>query len=336
MTFGKALRVALLCATAGVFAVPATGGSVSPSKAKVLGTRAAQSSSARVQATTAIPNVKATATFSQAGYGTGGVALRNRQGGVIHVSGVNGITRAAWLYWMYLFAPGPAGPPATQPITLERLFPTGVAPFSKVLTGTLIATGGDPCWGSAGNAVYRARVPVNLTTGNGYYRVTLDKSAVGLTTGEDPWNGNVVLPLAEGASLVLIGDGTSNVSLYDKGMSGIMVSVPTSYNLILPLAPTGNPILFDSLGGDGQIGASRLANTAANDKVTINGTQISGTGGLDPDSDWNGSSGFPLPQLWDDTGHDITPVLRAGSPVVGVTIDPATDCLVTGANVISY
>ena len=50
MTFGKAFRVALLCATAGVFAVPATGGSVSPSKAKLLGTRQAQTGTGKTAA----------------------------------------------------------------------------------------------------------------------------------------------------------------------------------------------------------------------------------------------------------------------------------------------
>src|SRR6185369_14328488 len=97
-------------------------------------------------------------------------------------------------------------------------------------------------------------------------------------------------------------------------------TAPFSYTLIFPLAPTGNPILFDAFGADGQIGASRLSNTGtiAAEEVTINGTVISGAGGLDPDSDWNGSSGFPLPQLWDDTGHDISVVRPAVAPVLSV------------------
>src|SRR5262249_50313705 len=155
-------------------------------------------------------------TFTQAGYGTGGVALRNREGGVIHISGVNGVVRAGFLYWAYLFGPGAAGPPATQPLTIQRLFPEGGP--AKVLTGHLVATVGDPCWGSAGNVVYRASIPSSVASGNGYYRITLDKTAIGLTTGEDPWDGNVVTPLAEGASIVLVGEGSSNVSIFDKGM----------------------------------------------------------------------------------------------------------------------
>src|SRR6185295_8456897 len=154
-------------------------------------------------------------------------------------SGMNGVVRAAWIYWAYLFPPGVA-PPATQPLTIDRLYPTGVAPFTKIVKGTLIGTGGDPCWGSAGTAVYRASVPTTLATGNGYYRITLDPAAIGLTTGEDPWNGNVVFPAAEGASLALIGEGLSNVSLFDKGMTAIEFGAPLSYSLILPLALTGN------------------------------------------------------------------------------------------------
>jgi hypothetical protein len=334
MTLGKAMRIALLCSVAGIFAVPASGTSVSPSEAKLLGTsRAHVTKSARVAQETI--RAKAFRTYPQAGYATGGVSLRNREGGVIHISGMNGVVRAGWLYWAYLFAPGVA-PPATQPITMQRLFPTGVAPFTKILKGTLIATGGDPCWGSAGTAVYRASVPTNLATGNGYYRITLDPAAIGLTTGEDPWDGNVKFPLAEGASLALIGDGVSNVSIFDKGMSGIEFSAPIAYSLTLPLALTGNPVLFDAFGADGQIGSSRRAGPEASETVTINGTQISGTGGLDPDSDWNGSSGFPLPQLWDDTGHDISPSFATGGGAVNVSIVPNGDCLVTIANVISY
>lgn len=42
----------------------------------------------------------------------------------------------------------------------------------------------------------------NLAVGNGSYKIT--GVASGITTGEDPWTVHPVLPLAEGASLVVI------------------------------------------------------------------------------------------------------------------------------------
>jgi len=340
MTLTRSLRIALLCGAAAIFAVPAIG--VTPQKAALLGTSRFHAGKPAVPATSDVMRVKPLATFEQAGYATGGIALRNRDGGVVHISGLNGIVRTAFVYWAYLL---PAGvvPPATQPIKIERLFPVGAPPNIRTVTGTLIGNGGDPCWGSAGNAVYRARVPTTVATGNGYYRITLLKEATGgLTDGEDPWDGNVVFPAAEGASMALIGDGTSNVSVFDQPMSGTEFESgnPLNYKLVLPLAPTGGPKLFDAFGADGQIGASRLAEAGVTDEtVTINGTIISGAGGLDPDSDWNGSSGFPLPQLWDDTGHDISVVTNpTGGPLtaLNVTVTANGDCLIGVANIISY
>src|ERR1700682_3031051 len=66
------------------------------------------------------------ATYANASYGTGGVALRNRNQGGIHISGVNGPTQGAWLYWTVLLK----SPSVTQlnnvkKATLARVFPTG-------------------------------------------------------------------------------------------------------------------------------------------------------------------------------------------------------------------
>ncbi len=212
-----------------------------------------------------------TASYSNASYGTGGVALRNRRTGVIHISGVSGATQAAWLYWAVLLN----NPTATQVsnvghVTIARQFPTGAPlPTSVTLNGTLIAVGGDPCWGSTGTYVFRGQVPNTVATGNGLYRIALH-GATGLTDGEDPWDGNVVFPLFEGASLVVVGTGVASVGLVD-GQAG--TTFTASYSNIYPLPATvgaGSQVLFDNFGYDGQIGTSRTI-SASNETTTVAG-----------------------------------------------------------------
>src|SRR5258708_10748972 len=54
-----------------------------------------------------------TALYTNASYGTGGVAFRNRLTGAIHISGVSGPTQAAGLYWAALLQNPTATPRAT-------------------------------------------------------------------------------------------------------------------------------------------------------------------------------------------------------------------------------
>lgn len=281
-------------------------------------------------AATTIISAKPIATFPSAGYAAGGVALRNRSEGVINISGLTGKVRRAYLYFAYLYS---ATPPASLPITITRLFPGA---HSSVLSAKLIAHSGDPCWGSSGGAIYRAIVPLSTATGNGEYRIQPDASVVGLNTGEDPWDGNVVLPLDEGASLVLIGDGSHVVDVFDSGMSGKEFQSTFTYKLHLSSA-AGSSVLMDSIGADGQTGnANRQDNAAGFDPVTVNGVQISGSGStITTDDDWNGSAGWPSPEMWDNVGHDISGA-AAGATTLTVTVVPQDDCLITVANVVAH
>ena len=285
-------------------------------------------------------NISLTATYSNASYGTGGVALRNRIKGSIHISGVTGPTQAAWLYWAVLFASTPSSAQlrGASKVQLQREFPPGI-PSAAQLTGTLIAIGGDPCWGSAGTWVFRASVPTTVATGNGIYRIILNKNSTGLSDGEDPWDGNVVFPLAEGASLVIVGTGVASVGLVD-GQAGTTFSAAYSNSYDLPAPATGGLVLFDNFGYDGQIGTSRTI-TASNETTTVQGfpggvsVLVAGPGGETGDSDWDGSSGWPLPQLWDDTGHDITNAFAVGDTSVLVSYTSTRDCIGTVGAVIS-
>ena len=277
-------------------------------------------------------------TYANANYATGGVALRNRSEGVIHVSGATGALQDAWLYFAYLYR---SPPPSTVRVALTRQFPLPVTALT--LRAKLIATSADPCWASQGGAIYRAQVPVSLANGNGEYKIAPDSSVVGLDTGEDPWDGNYLLTLDEGATLVLIGTGPSIVDLFDKRLAGNEFGGTTfNYKLALSAPTTGSvEVEMDSFGADGQIGTARQTNNLdPAETVTVNGYQISGRGvpdgPFDPDSDWNGSSGFPLPQLWDDVGHEITVAAPRGTSQLAVSINSPDDCIITVGNVVSY
>jgi hypothetical protein len=298
--------------------------------AHVLGTSSADVPSARYPAR--LPTtltIKPANKYQNANYATGGVALRNRSEGVINISGMVGVRQAAWLYFAYLFT---TAPPATLVIPVRRYFPLPVA--NQNVTATLIGVSADPCWGSAGGAVYKGKV--GIAVGNGEYRVTVPPAVVGLNTGEDPWNGNVVFPLDEGATLVMVGTGGGTVNIFDKGLAGNEFQASFSYTLALSAPTTGAPVLLDNFGADGQLGYSRQA-FIASETTFINAVQVAGPGSpSDTDSDWNGNSGFPLPQLWDDIGHDITPAAPAGTGTLATTINSQTDCLITVGNVVSY
>jgi len=174
-----------------------------------------------------------------------------------------------------------------------------------------------------------------VATGNGLYKVTLKPGASGTTSGADPWVA-APLPLFEGASIVLVGTGTGNVAVYDSGLSGSTFNTSLSYSLILPTTATGSLTLWDNIGADGQQGKSRTS-IVAKETTTINGLAVAGPGSAYNDSDWNGSAGYPLPQLWDDTGHNVTAASPRGTTRLNVTFktNSATpDCLTPVANVV--
>jgi hypothetical protein len=283
--------------------------------------------------------VTAHQTFTGAAYGSGGVGLRNKGMGGIGISGVVTPVKAAYLYWAVI-TEGAAKTPDTQ-MKIQRLFPTPASAVTTV-TGTLLGTGSSPCWGGTVISVYRASVPTTVSSGNGSYEVTLMPGAGGTTAGADPWLSET-LPLFEGASLVVVGTGpaTSRVVIYDTGLAGKTFggNPGLTYSLTLPVATTGTLTLFDSIGADGQEGSSREAESGYGDEVTtINGTHFAGPGSLAINGDWNGSAGSPLPQLWDDTGHEITSATPKGTKTLNIKIanqgESSWDCLTPVANIV--
>lgn len=283
-------------------------------------------------------SVQPFAFYAGADYATGGIGLRNQEQRSIIISGLPvgvGMPQDAYVYWSVLLNGAP--PPAVTQLRIIRTWPIGPTAGVTTVTGDLIAIGGDPCWGSVGDYIYRAHVPVGVASGNGTYLIKLLPGASGITDGEDPWNGNTVFPLFEGVSLVIIGNGTHTVSVFD-GIAGMTsIGTPVAYTLNLINPTNGGTVLWDNIGADGQVGTSRTANTAAVETTMINGVPIAGPGigAIDSDSDWNGSAAFPLPQLWDDTGHDITAAAPAGTAALNVFFTSQSDCWNTVVNVTS-
>ena len=274
--------------------------------------------------------------YYNADYSTGGAALRNQlQRSIVISGGINpaGGAQAAWIYWSVL---GPLSG-ASGVVTVQRLWPNpGTSPTTTPpIHGQPIAIGADPCWGSNGNHIYRAGLPTSVVTGNGNYLVQFGVGAGGLSNGADPWLGPVIPPLIEGAALVVIRKGTNTVTIFD-GQAGITFDAMATYTLNLPTPTSGGTVLWDNIGADGQLGKSRDAYVAS-ETTTINACQVAGplAIGSDTDSDWNGSSGLPLPQLFDVTGHDITCAAPAGTTALNVVFQSQGDCLTTIANVVS-
>jgi hypothetical protein len=291
---------------------------------------------------TAVGAVSAHGVFVGAQFGSGGVGLRNRGTGSIGISGVLTPVKAAFIYWAVITNGAAKAPDKT--VRVQRLFPKPASAVVNV-TGALLGTGPTPCWPQGTTiSVFRGPVPMTVATGNGLYQVTLLPGAGGSTAGEDPYQGKVLPPLMEGASIVIVGTGTSTqrVALYDTGLAGktFAGNPGLSYSLTLPAATTGTLTLFENIGADGQHGElSGYTGTGVDDESTvINTVAVAGPSSAYNDSDWNGSSALPGPQLWDDVPNNITAATPAGTRVLNVAIankgEEEWDCLTPVANIV--
>jgi len=275
-------------------------------------------------------------TYSSASYATGGGALRNRATTAIEISGAVAPIKAAYLYWAVIT--GSTAPDSVAELTLTREYPAPVE--SSLVKGVLIATGSVPCWIGEKINVYRALVSTALVKGNGSYRVTISGTAgtAGSVDGGDPWVEKQALPLWEGASIVVVGTGAGTVVLYDVGLAGKTWKTSLSYTLDLPVVSKGKLTLFDTIAADGQLGSSRSPIDAL--KYTeMNDYRVQGPGSYYNDTGWNGAAGWPLPQLWDDNGNNVTGVAPSGTKTIAVYIYQETDteyedCLTPVANVL--
>jgi hypothetical protein len=274
--------------------------------------------------------------FENASFGTGAVGMRNRREGGIEVSGVTGSVRAGFIYWAVITEGAPEEP--VRSVLIRRPNPES-AQFTKI-TGTPIGDGPTPCWRGNRTTVFKGEIPARLAIGNGYFRIELQLGANGSFDGEDPWVRSDP-PLFEGISIVLIGEGSSTIALYDRNLAGNTFSPNLSYSLNLPRSVAGaSRVLLHNIGADGQSGVSTTAfRQAARDvtRVGSSGIAVAGPNSPGNDSGWNGAVAGPLPQLWDNTVHDITGAVREDGTrrLLPVSVEAPDDCLVPVANLIA-
>ena len=288
---------------------------------------------ARSNATPAITNigaVNATLRYSNASFGTGAVGLRNRGEGGFNVSGVTLPIKSAFLYWAVITQGAPTA--AHSNVYLRK---TG---SWLNIAGSAIGSGASPCWAGDRTTVYRGVVPISLANGNGHYTILLRLGANADTSGASPWVSSTP-PMVEGASLVIVGTGTATVSIYDVGFAGRMFFDTLTYQLNSAVSVANAvEVLFHNIGADGQIGVGVAASISTSIEPTfLNGRRIAGLSSPANDSDWNGGVAGPLPQLWDNTTHNVTFQARAGAApnVLPFIVAAPDDCLVTVANVVS-
>jgi hypothetical protein len=278
-------------------------------------------------------------TITSAGHVANGCGLRNSRSCQIRMRGLpaGSTIVKALVYWAFTSTTG-TGSAKQSTITFA----------GNVVTGTLVGSGIDACWCGGTNVVYRAGVK-RFVTGNGAYGVALSSGATPQTNGASPWR-ETVCPtntnqgLADGASLVVVytlpsENGTTLI--YDSGLAGreFGASLGLSYTLDKVPAPGEGSSIFTEIGADGQIG-SALTAFLTSKTTSLNSTPIAGPGaaavGGDNDSDWNGTDGTPLNQLWDTHSHDVTGIVGPTSEDVSIIDNTrGRDCLIAVANVLS-
>jgi hypothetical protein len=295
--------------------------------------RPSASARSALAAEVALAPINASHRFNSASFGTGAVGLRNRGDGGIEVSGVALPMKRALIYWAVITQGAP--PAAVASIFLRR--GSGNTAFTNIV-GVKIGAGGPACWAGDRVSVYRANIPLSIATGNGLYVIRLKPGANGSTAGESPWVASDP-PLFEGASIVLIGTGNSTVLVYDRGLAGKDFFGDLTYQLNSPVSvASSSAVLFHNIGADGQIGVGvRGFPATASDITFLNNRRIAGPGSPARDSDWNGGSAGPLPQLWDNTTHNVTAEAKAGSSPTALRfkISAPDDCVVPVANLLS-
>ncbi|MBT8217537.1 MAG: DUF3344 domain-containing protein [Acidimicrobiia bacterium] len=252
-------------------------------------------------------------TFDNAAHVANGVALRNSTQGWIHLRGMplTERLRAAYLYWN--IADDRASGTNTKRATFN----------GNKVTGVKVADSADACWGNVGNHTYRANVRKYLSTTqvNGNHEVVVQFSGLTSTSGQNAWSPMETQQLrVNGATLVVIYTADAGqVFLYDN-LNGSMFSGTANFTLNHVGALPG-PGLLTMSGADGQRGGGH-DNGSSNETTFFNGIQIAGP--PTAASDWDGSDGLPLTQLYDVHTHQV----ELGDGPAILTYNASGDCLV--------
>ncbi len=259
--------------------------------------------------------------FEHARHVTNGVAMRNRTDGTIHLRGVPARRKvlAALLYWNFL---------DDEEVGTNR-FP--VLFNGNKVNGVKRADSPDPCWSNVdASHTYVANVTkyVPTTNPNQDYEVVLFFDDLTSTTGQNPWASPEFQDVrTEGASLIVVYEDLRSgpVNIYDR-LNDSMILGNATFRLV-HTAVDNRPAWFSMLGADGQRGFGHN-NSAGNELTFFNGTQIAGPPVTN--SDWDGSDGWPMPQLWDTHTHKV----RVDGRISTVRYQAGGDCLIPVAFVI--
>jgi hypothetical protein len=213
----------------------------------------------------------------------------------------------------------------------------------------LVNTAPSPCWGAGTFRAYRAPVlPLLAAPINADYPVSRVPSSV--TNGQCPWAGALPNPRAEGASLVVLyTDRSVPRGTRTQIHHPIVTSVfgTTTYNHFLTFPINFGAVKHTRLGADGQTGVAcpGVVTVGTNERTFIGGpvftplVQIRGNpGGANLDSDWNGTDGEPLNQLWDTHTSPVAGTIAPGPFVANyrVQYQSPIDCIIPVAHVLTY
>ena len=261
--------------------------------------------------------------FDKADHVANGIAMRNRTSGTIHLRAVPKGSQVvlSLLYWN--ISDGNATGKDSMPILFN----------GNLIIGRKTADNPDPCWGLVGNHSYVGDVTqfTNQTgTPNQDYHVVMVFDETTVTSGENPWTTGSGPINAEGATLIVVYQGpntSGSLAIYDK-LSGTTFTNTFNATLTNPgfLSP-GQPDLFTMVGADGQLGGG-YSISLTNELSFFNGNQIAGPPVTN--SDWDGSDGWPLVQLWDTHTHEV----KIGGAVSRIAYQTNGDCLVPVAFVL--
>jgi hypothetical protein len=260
--------------------------------------------------------------FEFADHVANGVAMRNRTSGTIALRGAPVPSRVLTALLYFNFSDGSREGRRTAPVLFD----------GNLIVADKTGDHDDPCWGMAGNHSYVADVTRFVPVGgnlNQDYQVVLPFDENTSTTGQNPWapiepNQKVRV---EGATLVVVyrnQDTTGPVFVYDA-INNAMFSASAQFDLLHPALDGAGR--FTMAGADGQRGAGH-DNGASNELTFFDGNQIAGPPVAS--SDWDGSDGWPLVQLWDTHTHNV----KLTGTVSSVRYQASGDCLVPVAFVI--
>lgn len=260
--------------------------------------------------------VKPTHRFQFADHVANGIAMRNRTAGTVHLRGAPVPSRVLRALLYFNFSDEMREGRSNVPILFN----------ANRVVARKTGDHADPCWGMAGNHSYVADVTRLVPIGghlNQDYRVVIQFDADTSTTGQNPWS--PVEPdqkiRVEGATLVVVyrtQDTTGPVFVYDA-LNNAMFAGTAQFDLLHPgLDGRGR---FTMAGADGQRGFGH-DNAISNELTFFNGSQIAGPPVAS--SDWDGSDGWPLVQLWDTHTHNV----ELNGSVSSVRYQASGDCLV--------